>query len=67
MKLTDEQINAIKEEYTKWKDSMYANRTLSERKDFEPFLDEICKYPCTKLYKFTFAQKNHDFEGSERS
>ena len=37
MKLTDEQINAIKEEYTKWKDGMYANRTLSERKDFGQF------------------------------
>ena len=37
MKLTDEQIKAIKEEYTKWKDSMYANRTLSERKDFGQF------------------------------
>ena len=37
MKLTNEQINAIKEEYTKWKDSMYANRTLSERKDFGQF------------------------------
>ena len=29
MKLTDEQINAIKEEYTKWKDVMYSNFTLS--------------------------------------
>lgn len=37
MKLTDEQINAIKEEYSQWKDSMYANRTLSERKDFGQF------------------------------
>ena len=37
MKLTNEQINAIKEEYTRWKDSMYANRTLSERKDFGQF------------------------------
>lgn len=37
MKLTNEQINAIKEEYTQWKDSMYANRTLSERKDFGQF------------------------------
>ena len=37
MKLTDEQINAIKEEHTKWKDSMYANRTLSERKEFGQF------------------------------
>ena len=37
MKLTDEQINAIKEEYAKWKDSMYANRTLSERKEFGQF------------------------------
>ena len=37
MKLTDEQIKAIKEEYTQWKDSMYANRTLSERKDFGQF------------------------------
>ena len=37
MKLTDKQINAIKEEYSQWKDSMYANRTLSERKDFGQF------------------------------
>lgn len=37
MKLTNEQINAIKEEYSQWKDSMYANRTLSERKDFGQF------------------------------
>ena len=37
MKLTDEQINAIKDEYTQWKDGMYANRTLSERKDFGQF------------------------------
>lgn len=37
MKLTDEQINAIKNEYSQWKDSMYANRTLSERKDFGQF------------------------------
>ena len=37
MKLTDEQINAIKEEYSQWKDGMYANRTLSERKDFGQF------------------------------
>ena len=37
MKLTDEQVNAIKEEYTQWKDGMYANRTLSERKDFGQF------------------------------
>lgn len=37
MKLTDEQINAIKNEYSQWKDNMYANRTLSERKDFGQF------------------------------
>ena len=37
MKLTDEQINAIHNEYSQWKDSMYANRTLSERKDFGQF------------------------------
>ena len=37
MKLTDKQINAIKEEYSQWKDKMYANRTLSERKDFGQF------------------------------
>ena len=37
MKLTDEQIKAIKEEYTQWKDGMYANRTSSERKDFGQF------------------------------
>lgn len=37
MKLTDEQINAIKNEYSQWKDRMYADRTLSERKDFGQF------------------------------
>ena len=37
MKLTNEQINAIHNEYSQWKDSMYANRTLSERKDFGQF------------------------------
>lgn len=37
MKLTDEQINAIKNEYSQWKGNMYANRTLSERKDFGQF------------------------------
>ena len=37
MKLTDEQINAIKEEYTKWKDMMYADNSLSRRKDFGQF------------------------------
>lgn len=37
MKLTDEQVKAIKDEYTQWKDGMYANRTLSERKDFGQF------------------------------
>ena len=37
MKLTDEQINAIKEEYTQWKDKMYADNSLSRRKDFGQF------------------------------
>ena len=37
MKLTDEQVKAIKDEYIQWKDGMYANRTLSERKDFGQF------------------------------
>ena len=37
MKLTDEQINAIKEEYTQWKDMMYADNSLSRRKDFGQF------------------------------
>lgn len=37
MKLTYEQINAIKEEYTKWKDKMYAENSLSRRKDFGQF------------------------------
>ena len=37
MKLTNEQVKAIKDEYTQWKDGMYANRTLSERKDFGQF------------------------------
>ena len=37
MKLTDEQVKAIKDEYTQWKDGMYANRTLSERKVFGQF------------------------------
>lgn len=37
MKLTDEQINAIKEEYAQWKDKMYADNSLSRRKDFGQF------------------------------
>lgn len=37
MKLTAEQINAIKEEYTQWKDKMYADNSLSHRKDFGQF------------------------------
>lgn len=37
MTLTQEQINAIKEEYTQWKDKMYADRTLAHRKDFGQF------------------------------
>lgn len=37
MKLTDCQINAIKEEYTHWKDKMYADNSLSRRKDFGQF------------------------------
>ena len=37
MKLTNSQINAIKEEYTHWKDKMYADNSLSRRKDFGQF------------------------------
>ena len=37
MKLTDEQISAIKEEYIHWKDKMYADNSLSRRKDFGQF------------------------------
>lgn len=37
MNLTAEQINAIKEEYTQWKDKMYADNSLSRRKDFGQF------------------------------
>ena len=37
MKLTEEQINAIQEEYTQWKDMMYADNSLSRRKDFGQF------------------------------
>ena len=37
MTLTQEQINAIKEEYTQWKDKMYADNSLSRRKDFGQF------------------------------
>lgn len=37
MKLTDSQINAIKEEYTQWKDKMYADNNLSRRKAFGQF------------------------------
>ena len=37
MKLTDEQVKAIKDEYIQWKDGMYGNGTLSERKDFGQF------------------------------
>lgn len=56
MKLTNEQINAIHTEYSQWKDSMYDNRTLSERKDFGQFftpLDLSIKMPLDPLsYKF---------------
>ena len=37
MKLTDEQINAIHTEYSQWKDKMYADNSLSRRKDFGQF------------------------------
>ena len=37
MKLTAEQISAIKEEYIHWKDKMYADNSLSRRKDFGQF------------------------------
>ena len=37
MKLTDEQISAIKEEYIHWKDKMYADNSISRRKDFGQF------------------------------
>ena len=37
MKLNNEQINAIKEEYIHWKDKMYADNSLSRRKDFGQF------------------------------
>lgn len=37
MKLNDSQISAIKEEYTQWKDKMYADNSLSRRKNFGQF------------------------------
>lgn len=37
MQLTDSQKNAIKEEYIQWKDKMYADNSLSRRKDFGQF------------------------------
>lgn len=37
MKLTEEQKNNIKQEYTQWKDKMYANNSLQERKAFGQF------------------------------
>jgi site-specific DNA-methyltransferase (adenine-specific) len=37
MNLSDLQIKAINDEYLQWKDKMYADRTLSERKDFGQF------------------------------
>ena len=37
MHISDSQKEAIINEYNQWKDSMYANRTLSERKDFGQF------------------------------
>lgn len=56
MKLTNEQINAIHTEYSQWKDIMYDNRTLSERKDFGQFFtppDLSIKMPLDPLsYKF---------------
>ncbi len=37
MKLNNEQIEAIKLEYSLWKDKMYADYDLSHRKDFGQF------------------------------
>lgn len=37
MKLSNEQIESIKLEYSAWKDKMYANHDLSHRKDFGQF------------------------------
>lgn len=37
MNLSDLQIKAINDEYLQWKDKMYADKTLSERKDFGQF------------------------------
>lgn len=37
MKLSEDQIRSINVEYSQWKDKMYADRTLTERKDFGQF------------------------------
>ena len=37
MQLSDNQKEAIINEYNQWKDKMYANKTLSERQDFGQF------------------------------
>lgn len=37
MQLNDNQKKAITDEYSQWKDKMYANKTLAERQDFGQF------------------------------
>ena len=37
MLLTNEQIESIRNEFSQWKDKMYADKTLAERQDFGQF------------------------------
>ena len=37
MLLTNEQITSVENEFTQWKDKMYADKTLAERQDFGQF------------------------------
>lgn len=57
MQLSDNQKEAIINEYNQWKDKMYANKTLSERQDFGQFFT-----PPSLTIKM--LEKFEDLEGS---
>lgn len=57
MQLSDNQKEAIINEYNQWKDKMYANKTLSERQDFGQFFT-----PPSLTIKM--LEKFQDLEGS---
>lgn len=57
MQLSDNQKEAIINEYNRWKDKMYANKTLSERQDFGQFFTP-------PLLTIKMLEKFQNIEGS---